>query len=498
MEAVAAISATDVWAAGYTVDNSDAEVPLVERWDGSGWRLVPFWEGGPRFGHLFGAAPDTGGGVWLVGDNYEGVSEELIARHTDEGWSFYTVPGADRGHLSGVDARTANDAWVVGDRSVPGEPSGQPMSAHWDGTRWTHVPMAAAPAGYGYISDVDIVGPDDVWAVGASGSSPLIQHWDGARWSVVEGAHRAPGRLLAVTGTSPNDVWAVGDAYPHTLIQHWDGERWSKVGAPSPGTSANKLWAADAVSPQDVWAVGGGYNDGSTPLKGGQLVLHFDGREWSLSQYAEAIAPSFLRGVDEAEGMVWAVGAVGGEFGPPFRTLVQRTCPIEVNDTGFSMSRVRIQQGDVVTWRFTDTATVPHAVEDCSPLELFDSGPRPPGGSFTHPFPSASTYRIRDPASDAMMVVAVPVKAQPSSGSVERRFTLTWSVASPPPGLVFDVQVLRPGSSAYEDWRIGGTRTSAAFRPHSGTGTYLFRARLRNSVSGAATMWSPAARLVAR
>jgi len=88
--------------------------------------------------------------------------------------------------------------------------------------------------------------------------------------------------------------------------------------------------------------------------------------------------------------------------------------------------------------------------------------------------------------------VKVPVTAAPASGGVSTSFTVTWAAGPPPSGFVDDVQIERPGSGTWVTWQAGVTAPSATFTPDAGTGTYEFRARLRNAGNGFASGYSDA------
>jgi hypothetical protein len=86
--------------------------------------------------------------------------------------------------------------------------------------------------------------------------------------------------------------------------------------------------------------------------------------------------------------------------------------------------------------------------------------------------------------------LAVPLGASPASGSTATSFTVTWSSAAPASGLVFDVQLKRPGSTSFANWKTGQTTASSTFKPDAGSGTYAFRARLRRTANNKASGWS--------
>jgi hypothetical protein len=82
--------------------------------------------------------------------------------------------------------------------------------------------------------------------------------------------------------------------------------------------------------------------------------------------------------------------------------------------------------------------------------------------------------------------------ATPSSGSTTTPFALQWAVDQAPAGYVFDVQIKRPGTTAWKALATDTTAGGLTFTPDKGTGTYSFRARTRLAGSTASTQWSVA------
>ena len=116
--------------------------------------------------------------------------------------------------------------------------------------------------------------------------------------------------LASVSLDSPTDGWAVGssgssDLRPGNIVEHWDGTGWARVKSPKV-TTYGFLSATAAVSPTDAWAVGS--------TNGEALVEHWDGQRWSVADavpqancYLLSVAAS---GADD----VWAVGFSTASF----------------------------------------------------------------------------------------------------------------------------------------------------------------------------------------
>jgi hypothetical protein len=257
--------------------------------------------------------------------------QALMAHWDGSRWTRVPVPhpGPQTGStLNGVSAASASDAWAVGyTGTAPGLRS---WVLRWDGTRWAHVP-SPTPAGGADLTGVSAASASDVWAVGSYGivARTLAMHWDGAGWTRLPTP--SPGGvqgsvLLGVASVPGSGAWAVGcygtpaSGAEHTLALRWTGTRWAREPAPSPGASSC-LSAVTAVSPSDAWAVG---TASSVNGPGQTLVLHWDGTRWTT-----LASPSPRTGGSELNAVIapsatsaWAVGDVVSN--QVHRTLILR------------------------------------------------------------------------------------------------------------------------------------------------------------------------------
>ena len=261
LKGVDAISANDVWAVGHAGDPSSVPLQtLTLHWDGAGWSIVPSPSPGTYNGNVLTAVSGVSANdVWAVGWYQSGPTGQeggALTMHWD-GTSWTVIPNPSRWTLHGVAALSSNDVWAVGEQSI----------LHWDGTSWSNVSFPLPPNNsYPFLKGISVVSANDIWAVGYSQWSyfygyryaPLTYHWDGSRWSLVPNAGGLDEFLFAVTAIAANDVWAVGD---NGQTQHWNGTAWSRVAAPFPGLGGRFNGVA-AASAGDVWAVGS-YIDGN-------------------------------------------------------------------------------------------------------------------------------------------------------------------------------------------------------------------------------------------
>ncbi len=166
---------------------------------------------------------------------------------------------------------------------------------------------------------------------------------------------------------------------------------------------------------------------------------------------------------------------------------------VTVKDNFFTPDLATVGQGSSAQWSFEGPST--HTATDETGMKLFDSGFQDPGGTSSFTFIAAGTYGYVCLIHDFMKgKIKVPLKASPASGGTGTTFTVTWSSATAPTGFVFDVQILRPGSS-YVNWKLGQTARSATFVPDAGTGVYKFRALLRKTSNNKKSGYSPAKKI---
>jgi hypothetical protein len=281
LRAVAAISATDVWAVGRTRGSQ----ALAEHWDGTRWSVAP---GLSQGGVLSAVAAVTTTDVWAVGQSNHG-GPALIEHWDGKAWSVVPSPsGTGSRALMGVAAISSTDVWAVG-QTNGGFGATKPLAEHWDGTAWRAVPVPAT----GYLRAVAALSATDVWAVGYTDHTrdpvthadrwpqALIAHWDGKGWRIVPAAQatRSPVYLFGLAALSARAMWSVGAAWSDSIhpdqawVEHWDGTAW-RMARGTPSGYAYAFNAVAAVSADDVWAVG---NAGSHSLIG-----HWDGACWGL------------------------------------------------------------------------------------------------------------------------------------------------------------------------------------------------------------------------
>jgi hypothetical protein len=216
LNALAALSPTDVWAAGWSGPASK-RIPVLVNWDGR------------RLHRYTAFHPTRKGG----------------------------------GELWALSAVSAKDIWALGSDGLGAD--GRPVIVHWDGLHWRLVPLPLLPRDAG-ISDIAAAGANDVWVVGWRWrrGRPLVMHWKGENWRVLDMSTVAPhgSRLEAVDAASPDNVWAVGvkgldgpSSYGYSdFVLRWNGRRWARIASPLAGEGGGQYALAVDVAPSgEVW-----------------------------------------------------------------------------------------------------------------------------------------------------------------------------------------------------------------------------------------------------
>jgi hypothetical protein len=338
MNAVIAVSAGDIWAVGQYLVDSESRA-LIVHWDGNTWT------------HL--------------------VSPKVII---PTGGANPLLPyESPRASLSAVAALSKDDVWAVGFYEGAAEPQVKlALTEHWDGRVWSVVPNPALdPNLYSSLVSVAGVTPDDVWAVGSTGSSgvgsvgyetqPLMEHWDGKTWSpVVLPTAGEWGSLSSVAAVSTSDVWAAGtydtmsdqalatptagvplpistreaqatanSTWPraHPLSLHWDSKTWSPVLVPEDKTRPQQsswLSSVTALAPNDVLVVGGAGQETNKVWQGEGKIWRWNGRSWAaMPGPAFRAHPTILTRLSSLSLTdIWAAGSYMEKQGEPLRSLV--------------------------------------------------------------------------------------------------------------------------------------------------------------------------------
>jgi hypothetical protein len=272
LDGVTVTGAKQAWAVGTAGCPADQSRTLTERWNGSRWSIVPSPDGGVTGNHfstLQAVTAVSPSDVWAVGGQagirgQMPVTVPLIEHWNGTSWSITPVPTAALGVLESVSAASASDIWAVG----AGQQAGQSTVAlHFDGSSWTMVTVPTPPGTSGALSDVKALSPANAWAVGESfpnaggNGKVLTEHWNGTSWQAVAappvGGPGALSALSAVDAAPGTGLWAVGfwvtAVTGNSVVLHWTGTAWKQETTPAASNlfrvavlPGNELFASDA------------------------------------------------------------------------------------------------------------------------------------------------------------------------------------------------------------------------------------------------------------
>lgn len=168
------------------------------------------------------------------------------------------------------------------------------------------------------------------------------------------------------------------------------------------------------------------------------------------------------------------------------------TTNVSIQGSAFSPQDVRVRQGDAVKWTNNDFQThtsTSDGFDGTTGPQLWNSNTLGHAATFSFTFVAAGKYAYHCTIHSFMHgSVAVGLRVNPASGTTSTTFTVTWATAAGvPANYNEDVQIMRPGSTTWANWKVNqtGAAISATFTPDAGTGTYKFRARLQKGTGGA-------------
>ncbi len=312
---ISATAPNDAWAVG----NANANT-YIEHWNGTSWTNAATLANSILLNAVFAR---TSTDVWAVGESFQsGIQDTAIEHWNGAAWSSIPSPSPATGsfatnQLNGVVALTANDAWAVGYYIQAS--AFVPLAEHWDGSRWSVVPLPASASGT--LMAVSGSSSGNVWAVGG-GSKPLLEHWNGGAWSGAGiSSTTLKGVVLSgVTVSSTTNAWAVGYARSKqnpnnnaTLAIRWDGHSWAPLTTPAPGTDGTYLNGVTELSAKWVVGVGTEFTSASHSKP---LIERWNGSSWVIQASANTLRGLFNAVTSLSLGYIWAAG-----------TSIEQRCP---------------------------------------------------------------------------------------------------------------------------------------------------------------------------
>jgi hypothetical protein len=311
LNAVAAVSATSVWAVGDYFVGATTKT-LVEHWNGKTWKVVRSPNKGTddTLHSVYVVSPTN---IWAVGSYFTTAGRTLIEHWNGKTWKvvFSQDVGPGANELTAVRGTSGHDIWAVGNATTS-YPLSDTVILHWNGRRWQLVPSPNVANRPNFLRAVRPVSRTEAWAVGrydpkGGGSLPLVLHLTKGHWHIVS----SPG------GT--------GDYYngtaDRTLILHWNGHKWLKSASPNVGTDSDDLNAVGATSAGNIYAVGADYRNTSSHV----LIEHWNGTHWRvLAGRNPGAGYNIFNAVFALSARsIWAVGTTASKAGQN-RTLIEQ------------------------------------------------------------------------------------------------------------------------------------------------------------------------------
>jgi hypothetical protein len=272
---------------------------IAARWDGSTWTLLPAPNpGGVDATSELGSISCASDSFCVAVGDYtcagiecpppvRGSVQPLVERWDGSSWSVMPLPYAT-GHawLTSVSCTSSTFCMAVGEHQYAVLST---FGERWDGSSWIPVTTLNPGEALGYAFDavtgVSCTSPLFCMAVGVFGSfdtngfQTAAQQWNGTSWTLTATANPspAPSGYRGMTGVScvtssfcvssglfgPSPTPLGPDPF-ETFAERWDGTRWSLMKTTNPGGSENDngLWSISC--PSSAACVAAGYTGHGT------------------------------------------------------------------------------------------------------------------------------------------------------------------------------------------------------------------------------------------
>ena len=285
LDGVSCASPSSCMAVGENYEIHVGYGPLVERWDGSKWSLVPAPlpkeaaknENGTYEVRLKGVSCVSPTSCVLVGEftkSWNTVSPEEIATLVEtwngSSWKVQPSPnpsGGDQNLLWGVSCVSTASCVAVGE-SRQASHAKVALVERWNGSKWSIAPSPSLPGG---LQGVSCSSESACMAVGGTegrfgGDNGVAETWNGNEWTASALEHPMRG----VSCLAPASCIAVGgDLNSHqAYAEHWNGSQWRADSLSRPIEASDEpmeMFGVSCVS-SSCAAVGWYYSWGYTPL----------------------------------------------------------------------------------------------------------------------------------------------------------------------------------------------------------------------------------------
>lgn len=253
LSGVSVTSAANAWAVG-TYQSRSAQAPrtLALHWTGRSWKKVTTPNPASGGDQLLAVSALSRTDAWAVGTSLNSSTSQyqtLILHWNGHTWSNVRSPAvATLGtELAGVTVMSRTAAWAVGHYDNAGNFS-NPLILRWNGSSWRRVPVSGPASNVEELAAVTAISATRAWAagfgpcVGGSVGCPshsLILRWNGSDWksestpSVSD--HTDQNSLTGIATVARTGVWAVGSYFPaasgspvRALLLRRAGPIWTK------------------------------------------------------------------------------------------------------------------------------------------------------------------------------------------------------------------------------------------------------------------------------
>ena len=258
LHAVSCVNASSCIAVGLQLlDPSTCCSTLIERWNGKTWSIMkPPTVAGAGYSRLDAVTCTSASKCFAVGYySINGRTSPLVERWSGTTWSIVPSPNPEIGEggwFASVACTAATNCVAAGAYSEGG--AGRPASLieQWNGKTWSIVNNPNPVRSYNELNGVACFGTSSCMTVGEYyrpgapkpyyflGSRTVIQRWNGKHWSIVASPNGSVYNVLAgVACPATTTCFAVGNSASNggptgMLVERWNGTAWSVVSTPAP------------------------------------------------------------------------------------------------------------------------------------------------------------------------------------------------------------------------------------------------------------------------
>jgi len=254
-------------------------VPLIERWNGTRWAVVPSPRPRGSTGTYLDAVSCSTPTACIAVGNYTSSftsGSALVARWNGRRWALMKIPDAARSavtQLLGVSCTGTGPAltcFAVGQYATDADGTPfYPVTVRLAHGKWAIVPNPKAHGDHSaQLMAVSCSSAKSCFAAGSwdhGYGATLVEHWNGNRWTVLKSANPRGFTFSQLSGIScagarscvATGTFAIGTAPGATLIEQWNGTAWAIQRSTNPPKAANSaLTGVSCVATTRCLAVG--------------------------------------------------------------------------------------------------------------------------------------------------------------------------------------------------------------------------------------------------